>query len=114
MRSQIGISNSDTPSSGRGGRRHLPYAFTEQGVSMLSSVLSSKQAIAVNISIVRTFVRLRHLLATHQELAERLDQLEGRQNEQGQQIQSVFETIQHLIEEPTDENKPRIGFPVEP
>jgi hypothetical protein len=68
----------------------LPYAFTEQGVSMLSSVLSSKQAIAVNISIVRTFVRLRHLLATHQELAERLDQLEGRQNEQGQQIQSVF------------------------
>jgi replication fork clamp-binding protein CrfC len=56
-------------------------------------------------------VRLRHLLATHEDLARRLDQLEWRQNEQGQQIQSVFDTIQHLIEAPSEEPKRRIGFP---
>jgi replication fork clamp-binding protein CrfC len=77
---------------------------------MLSSVLRSKRAIEVNIAIMRTFVRLRQLLATHEELARRLDQLEWRQNEQGQQIHAVFETIQHLIEAP-NEPKRRIGFP---
>ena len=66
-----------------GGRRHPPYAFTEQGIAMLSSVLNSKRAIAVNIAIMRTFVRLRQLLATHEELARRVEQVEVRQNEQG-------------------------------
>jgi hypothetical protein len=70
-----------------GGRRHPPYAFTEQGIAMLSGVLNSKRAIAVNIAIMRTFVRLRQLLATHEDLARRLEQVEARQNEQGQQIQ---------------------------
>lgn len=80
---------------------------------MLSSVLASKRAIEVNIAIMRTFVRLRQLLATHEELARRLEQLEWRQNEQGQQIQVVFETIQHLIEAPAEETeKRRFGFPV--
>lgn len=80
---------------------------------MLSSVLSSKRAIEVNIAIMRTFVRLRQLLATNEELARRLEQLEWRQNEQGQQIQSVFETIQHLIDAPAEEpEKRRFGFPV--
>lgn len=110
LRSQIVTSNVGTR---RGGRRYPPYAFTEQGVAMLSSVLTSKRAIEVNIAIMRTFVRLRELLATHEELARRLEQLEWRQNEQGQQIQVVFETIQHLIEAPTDETqKKRFGFPV--
>ena len=72
---------------------------------MLSSVLTSKRAIAVNIAIMRTFVRLRQLLATHEEIARRLEDLEWRQSEQGQQIQAVFETIQHLIEAPPDEQK---------
>jgi hypothetical protein len=96
-----------------GGRRHPPYAFTEQGVAMLSSVLTSLRAIEVNIAIMRTFVRLRQILATHEELARRLDQLEWRQNEQGQKIQAVFETIQQLIEAPPVEEtaKRRIGFP---
>lgn len=80
---------------------------------MLSSVLRSPRAIQVNMAIMRTFVRLRQLLATHEELARRLDQLEWRQDEQGQQIQSVFDTSQHLIEEPIDEKR-HIGFPVEP
>jgi hypothetical protein len=110
LRSQIVTSNETT---GRGGRRYPPYAFTEQGIAMLSSVLSSKRAIEVNIAIMRTFVRLRQLLATHEELARRLEQLEWRQNEQGQQIQAVFETIQHLIEAPAEEpEKRRFGFPV--
>lgn len=78
---------------------------------MLSSVPTSERAVEVNIAIMRTFVRLRQLLATHEELARRLDQLEWRQNEQGQQIQAVFETIQHLIEAPAEEPRRRIGFP---
>jgi replication fork clamp-binding protein CrfC len=108
LRYQIGTSNEQR----RGGRRYLPYAFTEQGVAMLSSVLTSKRAIEVNIAIMRTFVRLRQLLATHEELARRLDELAWRQEEQGQQIQTVFETIQHLIEAPSEEPKRRIGFPM--
>lgn len=106
LRSQIAISN-----EGRGGRRYRPYAFTEQGIAMLSSVLRSRRAIEVNIAIMRTFVRLRQLLATHEEIARRLEDLEWRQSEQGQQIQAVFETIQHLIEVPPDEEKKRFGFP---
>ena len=107
LRSQFAISNEPI----RGGRRYLPYVFTEQGIAMLSSVLRSKQAIEVNIAIMRTFVRLRQLLATHEDLARQLEDLRWRQEEQGQQIQAVFETIQHLIEAPAEEPKRRIGFP---
>ncbi len=92
-------------------RKYAPYVFTEQGIAMLSSVLNSERAILVNIAIIRTFVRLRQLLASHEELARQLDELRWRQEEHGQQIQAVFETIQHLIEAPADEPKRRIGFP---
>jgi hypothetical protein len=99
----------------RGGRRYYPYAFTEQGIAMLSSVLRSRRAIAVNIVIMRTFVKLRQLLATHEDLAHRLDQFEWRMAKQDGRVQYVFETIQHLIEAPADpqtvEPKRRIGFP---
>ncbi|MBW1740088.1 MAG: ORF6N domain-containing protein [Deltaproteobacteria bacterium] len=71
LRCQIGISK-----TGRGGRRYLPYAFTEQGVAMLSSVLNSLQAIQVNIAIMRAFVKLRHVVSTHKELAVKLSELE--------------------------------------
>jgi hypothetical protein len=73
-----------------GGRRHPPYAFTEQGIAMLSSVLNSARAIQVNIAIMRTFVRLRQILATHEELALRLEHLEWRQYEQAGQIQDCL------------------------
>ncbi len=107
LRFQFGTSN-----KGRGGRRYLPYAFTEQGIAMLSSVLQSKRAIEVNIAIMRTFVRLRQLLATNEELARRLDQLEWQQSEHEERIRVVFETIQQLIEAPaTEEPSRRIGFP---
>lgn len=106
LRCQTGISN-----EARGGRRYRPYAFTEQGVAMLSGVLTSLRAVQVNIAIMRTFVRLRHILATHEELAHRLDQLDWRQSEQEQKIESVFATIQQLIEAPSKEpEKRRIGF----
>ena len=107
LRFQSGTSN-----EGRGGRRYRPYAFTEQGIAMLSGVLTSKRAVEVNVAIMRTFVRLRQLLATHEELARRLDQLEWRQSEQDGQVQYVFETIQQLIEAPAPaEPKRSIGFP---
>ena len=72
LRFQIGMSKP----RGRGGRRYLPYAFTEQGVAMLSSVLNSRRAVQVNIAIMRTFVRLRYLLATHKDLAAKLEAIE--------------------------------------
>ena len=70
LRSQSAISK-----PGSGGRRHLPLAFTEQGVAMLSSVLRSERAVQVNIAIMRAFVRLREMLATHRDLAQRLEQM---------------------------------------
>ncbi len=91
-------------------RKYAPYAFTEQGIAMLSSVLNSERAILVNIAIIRTFVRLRQLLTTNEELGRQLEELRWKQEEQGQQIQVVFQTIQHLIEVPA-EPKRRIGFP---
>lgn len=110
---EAGLRSQDaTSKTGRGGRRYRTYAFTEQGVAMLSSVLRSKRAIDVNIAIMRTFVRLRKLLTTHEEIARRLEDLEWRQSEQGQQIQAVFETIQQLIEAPVDDRKKQFGLPV--
>jgi len=110
LRSQIAILN-EKPERGQH-RKYAPYVFTEHGVAMLSSVLRTPRAIQVNIAIVRTFVRLRHILATHEELAAKLESLQWRQNEQGQQIQAVFATIQRFMEPPAQEvQRRRIGFP---
>jgi hypothetical protein len=106
LTSQIAISNSS-----RGGRRYRPYAFTEQGVAMLSSVLKSGRAVQVNIAIMRAFVKLRDILATHHELAQRLEQLEGRFDQHDAQIQEVFEAIRALLAPKPDPSKRRIGFP---
>jgi ORF6N domain len=96
---------------GRGGRRTPPYAFTEQGVSMLSSVLNSERAIEVNIGIMRAFVRLRAMLATHADLARRLNELEQKYDEQ---FRVVFEAIRELMApEPVPPSR-RIGFATEP
>jgi hypothetical protein len=103
LRSQIVISK------GRGGLRYPPYAFTEQGVAMLSSVLRSKRAVQVNIEIMRAFVRLREVLASHAELSERLEALELRYDGQ---FRIVFDAIRQLMEPPSKANR-RIGFRVE-
>jgi ORF6N domain len=98
-------------------RKYTPKAFTEHGIAMLASVLTSERAILVNIAIVRTFVRLRQLLTTHEEIGRRLEQLEWRQAEHSAQIHQVFDIIQHLIEAPAEagpqtvEPQRRIGFP---
>jgi len=89
-----------------GGRRTAPYAFTEQGVAMLSSVLRSDQAVQVNIEIMRAFVRLREMLASHQELAKKLDAMERRYDSQ---FRVVFEAIRQLMA-PRATRKNPIGF----
>ena len=98
-----------TSKKGRGGRRYPPYAFTEQGVAMLSSVLNSERAIKVNIEIMRAFVRLRQILASNKELAKRLDELEKKYDAQ---FRVVFEAIRELMKPPETKKRP-IGFLVE-
>ena len=107
LKSQIAIS-----SSGWGGRRSRPYAFTEHGVAMLSSVLRSQRAVRVNIAIMRAFVRLRQTLALHKELASRLADLERKIESHDEGIRTLFEAIRQLMAPP--EKKLRsIGFRVE-
>lgn len=103
LRSQIVTSRS------RGGRRTPPYAFTEQGVAMLSSGPNSPRAVRVNIEIMRTFVRLRAVLATHEELARRVDALEGSEAQQGEQFRIIVEAIRELLAVPASPAR-RIGF----
>jgi hypothetical protein len=86
-----------------GGRRYNPYAFTEHGVAMLSSVLRSKRAVEVNILIVRTFVRLRRILSTNEDLARKVAQHD-------RQIGVLFEHVKNLLEPPPAPKKPPIGF----
>ena len=95
--------------SKRGGRRYLPYVFTEQGVAMLSSVLNSKRAIQVNIAIMRVFVKLREILSAHKELAHKLSQLERKIEKHDAEIQGIFEAIRQLMK-PSGKSKHRIGF----
>jgi len=91
---------------GRGGRRTAPYAFTEQGVAMLSSVLRSARAIQVNIEIMRAFVRLRQIVASHAELARKLEALEQKYDAQ---FKVVFDAIRRLMAPPAEKRRP-IGF----
>ena len=116
LRSQSVISNTE----GRGGRRTAPYAFTEQGVAMLSTVLGSPRAIAVNIEIMRTFVRVRALAATHGDLAKRLAELEDKTEALAMnhdtfsrntraQLKQVFDALRELMAPPDPPKRP-IGF----
>jgi hypothetical protein len=105
LRFQIGISN-----QGRGGRRYLPYVFTEQGVAMLASVLSSPRAVQVSIGIVRVFVKLRAILSAHTELGRRLDELERKFEKHDTELHYVFEAIRELMAPEPVPPKRRIGF----
>ena len=89
-----------------GGRRYPPYAFTEQGVAMLSSVLNSPRAVQVNIEIMRTFVRLRALMASHTELKARLDEMESKYDKQ---FRVVFDAIRELMA-PVPSPGRKLGF----
>lgn len=102
LRSQI------VTSKGRGGRRTAPYAFTEHGVAMLSSVLRSDRAVEINIEVIRAFVKLRQLVVSNSELANRLNHLEQRYDSQ---FKVVFDAIRKLMSETTQvPPKRRIGF----
>ena len=102
LRFQIGMSKTE----GRGGRRYLPYVFTEHGVAMLSTVLNSERAVKVNIEIMRAFVRLRQMLASNAELARKLDALEKKYDAQ---FKVVFDAIRELMR-PLEPKKKKIGF----
>jgi len=104
LMSQIAISK-----GGRGGRRKRPWVFTEQGVAMLSSVLRSSTAVRVNIEIMRTFVRLRRLMATPGELAEQLMKLAETVQLHDDQIKVITQVLQQMVEKP-EPPKRKIGF----
>lgn len=110
LRSQFATSKR----TGRGGRRHAPYAFTEQGVAMLSSVLRSPAAITVNIEIMRAFVRLRRASLVSQQLSALIADLSKRVDSHDAAIKGLIETIRRLVEAPTQSRKRPIGFvPIE-
>lgn len=90
--------------------KYLPYAFTEQGVAMLSSVLNSERAIQVNIAIMRAFVKLKNILSTHKELAYKLNELERKIERHDEDIKTIFEAIRQLMSPPPEKPKRRIGF----
>lgn len=102
LRSQIVTSK-------KGGVRYAPFAFTEQGVSMLSSVLRSKQAIDINIQIMRVFVKMRSLIASNEEILEKIEKLEATEEEQNAHIRKIYEIIKELIE-PNYKNRKKIGY----
>ena len=117
LRSQFVISSSGT---GYGGRRYAPYAFTEQGVAMLSTVLNSERAVVINIEIMRTFVKVRTLASTHQDLAKQLTELQDKTESLAMshetfsrntkvQLREVFETLRELMTPPPSPKRP-IGF----
>jgi len=109
LRCQIGISSAGRVRA-RGGRRGLPYAFTEQGIAMLSSVLRSRRAAEVNIAIMRTFVQLRRLMDSNRHLARKIEALEKKYDEQ---FTVVFDAIKRLVAEESARKalpKRRIGF----
>jgi len=102
LRCQFGTSK-----QGRGGRRYAPWVFTEHGILMLSSVLRSERAALVNVQIMRSFVHLRRMIASHDYLIQRLDELEQRYD---QNFKEVFKTLRELIKSPGTSNKQPIGF----
>jgi hypothetical protein len=103
---EIRILTSQSVISSWGGRRHLPYAFTEQGVAMLSSVLRSERAVQVNVEVMRTFVRLRRMTGVQAELARKLESLEQRYDNQ---FKIVFDALRELMM-PPEAGGASIGF----
>jgi len=106
LRSQIATSN-----IGRGGRRYAPYVFTEQGVAMLSGVLRSKRAIAVNIEIMRAFVELRRIASSYAAIETRLEEIEREVSGHDEQLKQIFKALHQLIAPPPRPKRP-VGFRV--
>ena len=94
-----------------GGKRYSPFAFTEQGVAMLSSILGSPKAIAVNIQIMRVFVKMRQLITSYKGLLEKIEKLEANDSEKNKHIKNIYNLIKELLE-PTVKNRKPIGFKI--
>ncbi|MBM3249316.1 MAG: ORF6N domain-containing protein [Candidatus Omnitrophica bacterium] len=117
---EVTILRSQFATSRWGGRRYLPYVFTQEGVAMLSSVLNNERAIQVNIQIMRAFVKLKELLLSHKDLAIKIEELERRYADHDVKIRVIFDAIKQLLEHPKlkpeseppkpEEPKRRIGF----
>lgn len=101
-----------TSKKGRGGRRYLPYAFTQEGVAMLSGVLNSSRAIQANILIMRAFIKLREMVATNELIRQKIEELERKYEKHDKQFKVVFEAIRELLELPKTPKKKPIGFHV--
>jgi len=101
-------------SKGRGGTRYLPYAFTEQGVAMLSGILNSDKAITMNIAIMRAFVEVRHVLLLQNDMREQLKQIKERIGEHDVQLNQIYDALENLLDEKAAQRKwddrERIGF----
>jgi len=106
-RSQIATSKSD-----KKGLRYAPFCFTEQGVTMLSCVLSSKRAIEVNIKIIRVFTRMKEMLLTHKDILLKLEQLEKQVIQNSDEIQTIFTALKQLLNPPEETRNP-IGYKIE-
>jgi hypothetical protein len=104
LRSQFATSNNP---AGRGGRRHLPYVFTEHGAIMAASVLNTPLAVAASVQVVRAFVKLREMISTHKDLATKLENLEKKYDSQ---FKMVFDAIRQLMTPPESKKKRAIGF----
>jgi hypothetical protein len=104
------ISQNAISKKGRGGRRKLPWVFTEHGALQLANVLRSETAAKASIRVVQVFISMREQLAAHKELAGELAELEGRVTGHDEALQNLFEAIRHLIEPPLPENRKQIGF----
>jgi ORF6N domain len=107
LRSQIVTSN-----IGRGGRRSMPWAFTEHGVIMVASLLNSPIAVAASVRIVRTFVRMRELIVASLELSRRLEQVEQRMDKTDENLSALFAAIRQLLDAPTAPAEREMGFHV--
>jgi phage regulator Rha-like protein len=108
LRSQNATSK-DSMDTQKGGRRYLPYAFTEQGVLMLSSVLNSKKAIEVNIHLVRLFIELREMVLSHKEIIVEIENIQKRIGVQDEHIQHLYNYLKRFVEKQKEPRK-RIGF----
>jgi hypothetical protein len=109
---QNGASSPPTGRAGWGGTRKMPYAFTEQGVAMLSSVLNSERAVLVNIHIIRVFTRMRELLSTHKDVLLKLEQLERVVVQHDGEIKVIFDRQRELLDPPSEPRR-KIGFKAE-
>ena len=112
LRSQIATSSSEDKKTGWGGQRYMPFAFTEQGVAMLSSVLNSEIAIQVNIQIIRVYTRMRQFFLDNEELKKKIEAIEKNLVKKDEEIQTIFKILKELLVQETPPAREPIGFKI--